>query len=495
MPDSDAPRPISPVGDLAERAAEIHVVVVGAGIAGLIAARTFAKVGMRVTVLEAAAHPGGTIGRAELDGLALDTGADSFSIRGGHVQRLLEELQLAHDVVSPEPLGTWLAGVPGAGAVPFPSRGILGIPENPFADDVRRIIGWRGAWRAYLDRLRPPLTIGQEKSLGRLVESRMGALVRDRLVAPLTEGVYGSHPDDIDTDAAAPGLNAALTRTGSLSGAVGLLLAEREERTESSVQGLDGGLHRLVDALADELALLGAELRTATAATAVERTASGWEIRTAADDDAPIAADAVVLATPAPIAERLLAEELPELGLPGPASEIEVVTLLLEAPALDAAPRGSGVRTVPGTTPVRALGHSTAVWAGLRSRAAGRHIVRVTFGAQGEAPATAGRDDADAAGLALREASALLGVPEDRLTFIASHREGFTQPPPSSALGAAEARRRARKRIAAVPGLGMVGAWLAGTGLAQVIPDAEQEAERLRHALLWDAAGEGRPSA
>jgi len=36
------------------------------------------------------------------------------------------------------------------------------------------------------------------------------------------------------------------------------------------------------------------------------------------------------------------------------------------------------------------------------------------------------------------------------------------------------------------PGLGVVGAWVSGTGLAQVIPDALTESERVRAALLWD---------
>jgi oxygen-dependent protoporphyrinogen oxidase len=40
--------------------------------------------------------------------------------------------------------------------------------------------------------------------------------------------------------------------------------------------------------------------------------------------------------------------------------------------------------------------------------------------------------------------------------------------------------------VQGVPGLAVVGAWLAGTGLAQVIPDAIDEADRLRRALLWD---------
>jgi LPPG:FO 2-phospho-L-lactate transferase len=39
--------------------------------------------------------------------------------------------------------------------------------------------------------------------------------------------------------------------------------------------------------------------------------------------------------------------------------------------------------------------------------------------------------------------------------------------------------------IVAVPGIGAVGAWLAGTGLAQVVPDAAAEGDRVRAALLW----------
>ena len=73
----------------------------------------------------------------------------------------------------------------------------------------------------------PPLTIGHQHSLGKLVRSRLGARVLDRLVAPVPSGVYSARPDDIDVDLAAPGLNAALTRTGSLTGAVAELRARR----------------------------------------------------------------------------------------------------------------------------------------------------------------------------------------------------------------------------------------------------------------------------
>lgn len=509
---------------LAARAARTHVVVIGGGIGGLIAARECAKVGMRVTVLEAADAVGGAIRRATLDDIAVDAGAESFATRGGHVRALVEELGLGDRIVTPAAGGAWLAGIPGVGAAPLPVGGILGIPANPFQDDVRRIIGWSGVWRAYLDRVRPPLTIGHNHSLGKLVASRMGAKVRDRLVAPVTTGVYSAAPEDVDVDVAAPGLNAALTSTGSLSGAVQALRDEGAARAAkapgSAVEGIDGGMSVLVEALVADLEELGAEVRTGVAVTEVvheDASRSPREDRAASDaatwivtmrarrqEGAPgaeadagagiedaeaevLTADAVIVATSETVARELLSAAAPKLSATAAAEapEIEIVTLLLDAPALDDAPRGTGVLTVPGSHTAKALTHSSAKWQWVRSAAGSRHVVRVSFGAQGEPAATAGLDDEDAATLALSEASALLGVPLRADDLIASHRARFVQSQPASIIGSAERRAAARAAVQAVPGLGVVGAWLAGTGLAQVIPDAKGEADRLRRTLLW----------
>lgn len=51
-----------------------HVVVVGAGLAGLSAAMQLAGRGRSVTVLERGSHPGGRVGRADISGYRLDTG-------------------------------------------------------------------------------------------------------------------------------------------------------------------------------------------------------------------------------------------------------------------------------------------------------------------------------------------------------------------------------------------------------------------------------------
>ncbi|MDZ4264826.1 MAG: phytoene desaturase family protein [Mycobacterium sp.] len=51
-----------------------RVVVVGAGLAGLSAALHLAGRGRTVTVVERGAHPGGRVGRADIDGYRIDTG-------------------------------------------------------------------------------------------------------------------------------------------------------------------------------------------------------------------------------------------------------------------------------------------------------------------------------------------------------------------------------------------------------------------------------------
>lgn len=509
-----------PLERLARQAHETHVVVVGGGIAGLVAARECAKVGLRVTVLEASGVFGGVVRSAEVGGMTLDVGAESFATRGGVVRGLLAELGLEDHIVAPNPAGAWVAGLPGGAAAPLPKGGVLGIPANPFAPDVRRVIGWGGVWRAYVDRVRPPLTIGHEHSLGRLVRSRMGARVLDRLVAPVTSGVYSARPDDIDVDLAAPGLNAALTRIGSLQGAVAELHARRAATRPAdapasdvpvpkngapapggAVEGLAGGMSRLTDALVARLGELGADLRPGVRAERLDRDEDGWRVTTSSRDeegstpspDAELRADAVIVALPEGPARALLAPVVPGLAGEEPdAPVVEVVTLVVNSAALDAAPRGTGVLTVPGSHTAKALTHSTAKWDWVRDASApGVHVVRVSFGAQGEEPATAALDDDEAARLALSEAEKMFGIPLPPAVLRASHRVRYVQSQPAATIGRAAEVAAARDAVRAVPGLGATGAWISGTGLAQVVPDARAEADRVRSGALWH----GRPLA
>ncbi|MFT4211608.1 MAG: protoporphyrinogen oxidase, partial [Microbacterium sp.] len=240
-------------------------------------------------------------------------------------------------------------------------------------------------------------------------------------------------------------------------------------------------------------------VRVGTRATVLARTPAGWAVhvspappRGEAEDE--LEADVVVVATAEGAARALLAPVVPGLGTAPPeAPEVEIVTLVVEAPALDAAPRGTGVLTVPHAFVAKALTHSSAKWPWVAvALPDGVHAVRVSFGAQDERPATADLDDDAATALAVREASALLGVELDPARVRGAHRERFVQSQPAAVAGRAARVAVARAAVRSVPGLGAVGAWLSGTGLAQVVPDAVAEADSVRRRALFGGADDGR---
>ena len=59
-----------------------RVVVVGAGIAGLVSALVLAHRGLDVTLVESAATPGGKIRQVQVDGVGVDSGTTGVSGAG-----------------------------------------------------------------------------------------------------------------------------------------------------------------------------------------------------------------------------------------------------------------------------------------------------------------------------------------------------------------------------------------------------------------------------
>ena len=171
-----------------------------------------------------------------------------------------------------------------------------------------------------------------------------------------------------------------------------------------------------------------------------------------------------MLATPAAV--DLLG--LP-VGPPGPRREVTLVTLVLDAPALDAAPRGTGVLVAREATDVaaKALTHGTAKWAWLaRGRRRRRHVVRLSYGRAGEDGA---EPDVDTA---LRDAAVLLGTPLTRDQLVGHAVVRWTQALPRPSAEHARVVGEVRAAVEALPGVAVCGAWVAGNGLASVIPDA-----------------------
>jgi len=68
------------------------VVVVGAGLAGLVAARALEDAGRRVTVLERSDHPGGRLSTVEVGRARIDVGAQFFTVRSPEFETFVARL-------------------------------------------------------------------------------------------------------------------------------------------------------------------------------------------------------------------------------------------------------------------------------------------------------------------------------------------------------------------------------------------------------------------
>ena len=494
-PEGDAAT--SPSGGPPERAPR-RIVVIGGGMAGLVAARTLLRRGLRVTVLERSGRFGGTVDGRLLGGFQLDSGAESFSTRSATVPALAAELGLDGRIVTPDATGAWVQ-LPGrdlrASAQPLPSSGVLGIPADPSDPAITAVIGRSGSLRAALDRVLPvgPLATRKKVSLGELVRTRMGEEVLTRLVAPVAGGVFSADPDDLDVDSVAPGLRATMARLGSLGAAAGAL--RQAAPAGAAVAGLVGGMAQLRDALVAELTADGADLRTGEQVTGLVRSGTGWTVTTEHSTlTRRISADGVLVATEGRAAIDLLAPAIPALAAerPDPVPGVALVTLIVDVPELDAAPRGTGVLVARGVEGVaaKALTHSTAKWAWLRDQAGpGSHVLRLSYGRVGDTPVDVGLATPDGALYrhAFADASALLGVPileADVLDWDVVRWAGAL---PHASVGHRERVARIRGLVAdQSASLAVTGGWLAGTGLVAVIDDA-----RARAGVLADALAEG----
>lgn len=459
-----------------------HAVVIGGGIAGLVAARDLRQTGYAVTVLEANDSFGGSMRTTDVAGLKIDAGAESFAVRQGTVAAYLDELDLSEKIAQTSGQSAWLIQGDEQEIVahPMPATALLGIPADVRTDAVRNIIGRAGTVRAAADLITPMSKkwATQKLSVAEVVRTRMGQAVLDLLVSPVINGVYSTDPAQISIDAAAPGLRQAMQETGSLARAVAKLQASAP--AGSRVGGLEGGMFTLVESLVKQLEDSGATLVRNSPVTAVSYDAHAQITYTVTSLGQKIQAERVVIATPAAPAleliNPLLASEA-QISAEDTSNSIALAILVVDKPELDDAPRGSGVlvnKNAPLTA--KALTHSTAKWPWLANEAGpGTHVVRLSFGRIGESePVVESGNDEALIELAIKDASKILGVQLHRDDVLGSFVSRFSDMVPLQGEAAVQRRVDLEQALAPLVGLDVVGAWISGTGLARVISQARR---------------------
>jgi oxygen-dependent protoporphyrinogen oxidase len=387
--------------------------------------------------------------RHTVAGIDLDAGAESFATRGDTVATLAKQIGLGDDIVLPDPRGAWVVE-PDGHAFPLPKTGLLGIPGTAMSREVIDVIGTAAALRAEMDSLLPGPVGAKEQKLGPLVRRRMGRAVLDKLVTPVVMGVHSAHPDDLDVDRVAPGLRQALLHQNSLARAVSAL--REQAAAGSAVAGIRGGVVRIVDELVADLETYGVDVRLGTRAASYDAgsvtLAGGERLETANVVVALGGGDAARL-DDGPVATGL----------------ITLVTLVVREPALDAAPRGTGVLVAPGAEGIRAkaLTHASVKWAWIAERAEGRHVLRLSYNSP---VVDHGTDDTELRGIASDDAASILGI-----RFAPGQVDGFARVEWAQPYRGAGSTGRAD-----ITGVRRVGGAVAGRGLAGVIAGARAAA-------------------
>lgn len=451
-----------------------RVVVIGGGIAGLTAARCLAAQDMAVTILEAGDRLGGCVRTVSFEGARIDVGAEAVHRAAPGPLELVAALGLEADLVEAAVAPTWIAT----------ARGVRRLPDGVGPAGPTRVgplvtsglLSPLALARAACEPFVPSITTREDRSVGEVVGRRFGRQVVDRIVDPLLGGLHAGDVDRLSLRAATPPLAALLEEHRSV------VLAGRHRRGAGGPAGfltLRGGLERLVDAAADSLP---GDVRLLVAAQAVldtGRSDGRWLVAT---DAGMVAADAVVLATPARAAMPLLAQVAPGTSaILGSIRFASVAVALFSYPesARDLV-RGGGVLLPSGSG--RLLKSATFVSTRWPHLAPGRLLVRASAGRIDDLRAHGLDDDELARRLAddLADVAGLPTPPLDR-RVIRWHRA-------MPQLEVGHTARVASARAQLPPGLALAGASYDGVGLAAAMRSGTSAATQVLAHLTGAAA-------
>jgi oxygen-dependent protoporphyrinogen oxidase len=449
---------------LDERNGQFDVVVVGAGVSGLVCAHVLQRSGHRVAVLEADDRAGGVIGTRCRDGFRYETGANSALDSTPLLVPLLDSLGIADQRIDTRPEATSRYIVR--------SGKVVALPLSPHALLTSKAFSIRGKIRL----LREPFVsrgpADADESVSAFVRRRFGQEVLDYAVDPFVSGIYAGDPGQLSMRAAFPRLHALEHAHGSLLRAQ--LSTAREGRRKGQPKparprsfSFREGMQTLPDALVRSLA----HYTSQAGVTSIETRSPGPFAVSGLCSGKPFTqhAQAVIVATPAHAAAGLVA--------PHDTDAARALASIVHAPVAIVASayrradvahalQGFGMlvpsrerRTILGTL------FSSSLFEG---RAPPGHVLLTTFVGGRRNQDMVEQDDAALARIVEEELAALLGARRPLWSEIVR----WTRAIPQYELGHLERVQRIVEVSARQPGLFLCGSWREGVSIGDRIASA-----------------------
>jgi len=224
------------------------VVIIGAGLTGLVTAHYLLKSGIGVKLVEKGNRPGGVMQTITEEGFTIEAGPNTGVVSHPEIIELFEDLkdECSINIANPEAKKRliWKAGAWHA----LPSGLIPAIKTPLFSlGDKFRILG---------EPFRKKGT-NPDESIADLVLRRMGKSYLDYAVDPFISGIYAGDPSTLVTRFALPKLYALEQTYGSfIGGSIKKGSEPKEERSKKATREVfsaKGGLQQLIDALVSSI--------------------------------------------------------------------------------------------------------------------------------------------------------------------------------------------------------------------------------------------------
>lgn len=459
-----------------------RVAIVGGGITGL-ATAYFLQEGARalhqpleIVLIEGSSRLGGKIYTEQTQGFLIEGGPDSFLTQKPWALQLCKRLNLADQLVAPQPGKTYVLLRGQLRRLPEGAMGLIPTRLGSFVKS--ELFSLWGKLRMGLDLFIPPRRDGQDESLGEFIRRRLGSEALARLAEPLLAGVYAADADHLSLLATFPRLRDLERQHGSLiKGAISQQRAPSRLSPQPLFMTLRPGLSTLVDALRAQL-----QIRVVAGERVVQVARAGTSYKLTLAHGQRIEAHEVVLTTPAYVTAQLLEPlslEAAQLLAAIPYASTAVVTLAFRQADVEHPLDGTGfvVPRLEGTA-LTACTWSSAKWP---SRApAGFVLLRSFFGRAGQEDVLRLNDE-ELCQLAYEELKKLLGL--QRKPILARVHRHF-KAMPQYQVGHLERLTQIEEALSEIPGLLLAGAAYRGIGLPDCIRQAEDVAGRLLHIPL-----------
>jgi protoporphyrinogen/coproporphyrinogen III oxidase len=283
----------------------VPVLIVGAGISGLVCAYSLRKSGIDAQIVEASPQPGGVIRSQLRDGFLLELGPQSFS-GTRQLLGLCKDLGIESELLeAPLHAPRFLVLDGQLKQAPLSAPAFFASP----------LFSARTKWSIIRDALGRSAPPDADESVAGFIRRKFSPELLDKLVAPFVSGIYAGDPEQLSLRAAFPQLFEAEKTSGSIiRGMMRSTKSKEGPKQRPTLQTFRDGNGTLIRALATNL---GPALRCGIEVTAIQRGGTGLASSGAGfvvgakteGGTESIVADGLILAVPTYVAAKLLHPE------------------------------------------------------------------------------------------------------------------------------------------------------------------------------------------